>query len=54
MRDVLHVFANALLREALGCSIVYDDVASDAARNLVVDVVVDPVLMLSPADLDLR
>lgn len=54
MRDVLHVFTNALLCQALGRSIVDEDIASDATRDLVVDVVVDPELMLSPADFDLR
>jgi len=53
MRDVLHVFTNALLCQALRGSVVDEDVASDATRNLVVDVVVDPELMLSPADFDL-
>jgi hypothetical protein len=54
MRDVLHVFTNALLCQAFGGSVVDDDVASDATRDLVVDVVVDSELMLSPADFDLK
>lgn len=53
IRDVLHVFTDALLCQALRSSVVDQDVASDATRNLVVDVVLDPVLMLSPADFDL-
>jgi hypothetical protein len=50
---VLHVITNALLCQALGGSVVDEDIASDATRNLVVDVVVDSKLMLSPADFDL-
>ena len=53
IRDVLHVFTDALLCQAFGNSIVDQDVASDPARNLVGDVVLDPELMLSPADFDL-
>jgi hypothetical protein len=50
---VLHVFTDALLCQAFGNSIVDQDVARDPARNLVGDVVLDPELMLSPADFDL-
>jgi hypothetical protein len=53
IRDVLHVFTDALLCQAFGNSIVDQDVARDPARNLVGDVVLDPELMLSPADFDL-
>lgn len=35
--DVLHVFANALFGQALGSSVADQDVASDATRNLVMD-----------------
>jgi hypothetical protein len=50
---VLHVFTDALLCQAFGGSVVDEDIASDATRNLVMDVVVDPELMLSPTDFDL-
>lgn len=47
IRDVLHVFTDALLCQAFRSSIVDQDIASDATGNLVVDVVLDPELMLS-------
>ena len=53
IRDVFHVFTDALLCQAFRSSVVDQDIASDATRNLVVDVVLDPELMFSPADFDL-